>query len=175
MTQWQSLAWRPVFPTALSAATAQQARGQWALGSQCLWPPTPALIPIPHLISPQTSSHLKAAVSKSPLANASTQERFLPTPLEVYCPEPRFSARREPSSVPPTLCGLHAAPGREGREGGSQAALAQRCVSAQVPPKAQLVGTSGSWGLRWPGLEGIQRPILTFHLPPLRLKAGGLG
>lgn len=125
--------------------------GSAGKGTVGTWEPVPLashtrpVIPIPHLISPQTSSHLKAAVSKSPLANASTQERFLPTPLEVYCLEPRFSARREPSSVPPTLCGLHAVLGREGREGGSQAALAQRCVSAQVPQKLSL------WAPRGPG------------------------
>lgn len=63
--------------------------------------------------------------------------------------------------------------GQGGQGGGQPGSLGTKVRLCTGPPKAQLVGTSGSWGLRWPGLEGVQRPILTFHLPPLRLRQEG--
>lgn len=62
------------------------------------------VIPTSQLVSLQLSSHLKAAVSNGHLTNASTQEWLSLNPTGVYSLVPCFfSARREPSSVPPTL------------------------------------------------------------------------
>lgn len=82
---------------------AQWVRGQWALGSQCLWPlMLTTITSITQLTSPQLSSHLKAAeLVPTPVSPHSSG--FLWTRLEVYSLVSCFSAYRGLSSVPPML------------------------------------------------------------------------
>lgn len=84
------------------------------------------VIPITQLTSPQLSSHLKAAVSNGPVANTSSQERLSLDPLGGL-----FSCALLLCTQRALLCATHAVPGATllGKEGGGQAALAQRCVA----------------------------------------------
>lgn len=84
------------------------------------------VIPITQLTSPQLSSHLKAAVNNGPVANTSSQERLSLDPLGGL-----FSCAFLLCTQRALLCATHAVPGATllGKEGGGQAALAQRCVA----------------------------------------------
>lgn len=92
------------------------------------------LIPITQLVSPQTSSHVKAAVSKSPLTDASTQECFLPTLLGVYSLQPHFSSCREPSSAWPTLFQEPCCAGWGGQGGGQPGSLGTKVYLLHTGP-----------------------------------------
>lgn len=97
---------------------AQWARGRWALGRQCLWPPMPTTITsITQLTSPRLSSRLEAAV-QVPTPMPPYRSGFLRTRLEVYFLVSCFSACTGPSSVPPTLFQERHCTGWGGQGGG---------------------------------------------------------
>lgn len=157
-TRWQSLAWRPVLPTPLSAAKTQWARGHWALGSQCLWAPTPSLSLLPLSSSALRRPHISKPLRvKVPSATPPHRSGFLPTPLEGHSLVPRFSARREPPSVPPTLFREPRIAGRGGKEGGQPGRLGTKVCLRTGPHNSSACGHS-LWAQALPGSLGVLDP-----------------